>query len=164
MTRFWPRTALLHLPALALLAGCTAVNTYVSERGDLSSGRTEQAVNAAQARQDEARQTNAALTQQVAELQAERDRLASDMARNAARLHDIDASLRRTRTATDAQKAQFLRLQKQQQSLQKQLDDAAREAQPASAGDAASQSLNLQRLRVEKEDLERQINVLRETL
>ena len=152
------------MTALVGLGGCAAVNTYVGERGDLSSGRTQQAVNAAQSRQDDARRANAELAQQAADLQAERDRLTNEVARSAARLRDVDASLRKTRAVTEGQKAEYLRLRDQLQQLQKQLDGAAREAPPESVGDAAAQSLNLQRLRVEKENLERQINVLRETL
>lgn len=150
--------------ALVGVAGCEAANTYLHETGDVLSSGPESRENQAEWNYRNANSENVDLKSQLASLQSEQDTLQEEIARSKTELQGLDERLKQTQSATEGQRAEYRRLLAKQKELKKEIDRAAAAPQPANATDADSKRLELDRLKMEKEQLQKQIQALQNGL
>jgi chromosome segregation ATPase len=152
------------LALILAMGGCASINTFVSETGDLTSGRTEQAVGAAQQRQDVAKIENTSLHTQLAQQQAQRDALQGQLGAAQAQLGAVNRKLAGASGATQAQRDEYNRLVQKQRDLQHRLAVETMAPPVADPAAAAAAKARLDALTAEKDTLARQVDALQKAL
>jgi signal transduction protein with GAF and PtsI domain len=152
------------LTLAAILAGCAPVQTFVNQSQDLASGQSGARVQAAQVRQDQAREQNVVLQQQLADVDAEQARLKTQIDAARVKLQQIKNRINAENRATDEQRQTYQRLVDKQGELQRRLASLS-SAPPAQDSSAAiAQQQQLDQLSSERATLEKQVDALQRAL
>ena len=153
------RMKTLGLLLLLLVSGCAAVGTFSQQTQDLTSGASDQRVQAAQVREQQASADNASLQLQLETVEAHRANLEQQVGDADAQLHQVRARLVASRAASASQRADYRRLLREQQALKAKLGTMA--AHPAATSDDASvQRAQLDELIRQKDRLRHEIDGL----
>lgn len=158
------RSQAIPLMLAAILAGCTPVQTFVDQSQDLASGQSAGRVQAAQGRQDQAREQNVVLQQQLADANAEQARLKTQIDAARVKLQQIKNRINAENRATDEQRQTYQRLVDKQNELQRRLVSLSSAPAPHDSSAAIAQQQQLDQLSSERGTLEKQVDALQRAL
>ncbi|MGO8869617.1 MAG: hypothetical protein ACLQME_24285 [Alphaproteobacteria bacterium] len=161
MTLIKARNALALLAALLFLSG---QSTYLQEKQCAMTNCLQPQIYQKQQEYNAAVQQNSDLKAQLASLQQQQAELATDLNREAAALQQLGLRLDQSRSATEAQRQAYQRLDEKRRQLQKELDRAKADPPPQNATDADAKQLQLDALGEEKASLNQQIKTLSDAL
>ena len=143
------------IAALLVLSGCAS---YIDAKREVA--RAPETIRAAEIRRDAARGENESLRREQAEAEAEQQRLGAALAGTNAQLAAVQKRIKTSNAASAAQRSELARLTQRQKDLEAEMA-AMNAAPPASSpGDTAARQLQLDALRLEQENLQKQLNAL----
>ncbi len=156
LRQFRRGTALL---ALLALAGCAS---YIDAKREVANAPA--AIRAAEVRRDAALDANADLRTQQAEANAAQQSLSRDVGQTEAQLAQVQARLKKAKSATAAQRAELAKLSKRQADLKRDMDAMNRAPAPKTAGEVGGRQIELDNLRTEQDNLQKQVDALQGAL
>ena len=156
-----PRELRLSIAILALLsvAGCAS---YIDAKREVANAPA--AMRAAEVRRDAAIDENADLRTQQAEANAAQQSLNRDVGQTETQLAQVQARLKKATSATAAQRAELAKLTKRQADLKRQMDTMNRAPAPSTAGEVGGRQIELDNLRTEQDNLQKQVDALQGAL
>jgi len=156
-----PRELRLSIAMLALLslAGCAS---YIDAKREVANAPA--AMRAAEVRRDAAIDENADLRTQQAEANAAQQSLNRDVGQTQAQLAQVQARLKKATSATAAQRAELAKLTKRQADLKRDMDAMNRAPAPKTAGEVGGRQIELDNLRTEQDNLQKQVDALQGAL
>jgi len=156
-----PRELRLSIAMLALLslAGCAS---YIDAKREVANAPA--AMRAAEVRRDAAIDENADLRTQQAEANAAQQSLNRDVGQTETQLAQVQARLKKATSATAAQRAELAKLTKRQADLKRDMDAMNRAPAPKTAGEVGGRQIELDNLRTEQDNLQKQVDALQGAL
>jgi hypothetical protein len=147
------------LLALLGLAGCAS---YIDAKREVANAPA--AIQAAEVRRNAALDANADLRAQQAEVTAAQQSLNRDVGQTEAQLAQVEARMKKAKSATAAQRAELARLAKRQAGLKRYMDGMNQTPAPKTPGEVGGRQIELDNLRTEQDNLQKQVDALQGAL
>jgi chromosome segregation ATPase len=151
-----------HAAAVLALLGLAGCASYIDAKREVANAPA--AIRAAEVRRDAALDANAELRAQQAEVAAAQQRLNRDVGQTEAQLAQVEARLKKAKAATASQRAELAKLAKRQADLKRDMSNLNQAPAPKTPGEVGGRQIELDNLRTEQDNLQKQIDALQGAL